>query len=85
MNRIVTIGASAEVYAVARVLASFVAHMDQEARGKIDPAACARLMMLSLVDHNTLTTPAGDALLTVLLAELRRVQKERQPAKGGVA
>lgn len=86
MNRIITLPPHvAEIQCVARVLASFVAHMDAEARGRIDPAACARLMLLSQVDHGSLVTPAGDALLTVLLAEVRRVQAERRPAKGGAA
>lgn len=86
MNRIVTIGPSANVYAVARVLASFVAHLDAEARGKFDAAAAARLLMVAHVDQGTLITPEGDALLSELLGHLTRVQSARTPtAKGGAA
>lgn len=73
----------ADLNAIARTMAAFVADLHAKASGEFDVKKAARLLLLSNVDaFNSLNSGDGDELLGELLEHARRVRVQR---KGGAA
>jgi len=85
VNRIVTIGPAANVYAVGRVACHLLAQLfaEAEAEGGFDAETAARTLLLSQVNQGASVSDQGDRLMSELLRHIDRLQREQ--VKGGAA